>query len=104
MIRVYSSLSSRVLSSFIAEERSMGPFEMDGAREERGGRLREPDETRVRLSPAVGVFRGFFMKAESGPRSSRHNRRRVVGGKRHNGRRKVSGAVSLRFCYTARAD
>ena len=38
----------------------MGPFEMDGAREERGGRLREPDEDKVRLSPAVEAYSAAF--------------------------------------------
>ena len=46
----------------------MGPFEMDGAREERGGRLREPDEDQGALVPAVEASSAaFFMKAEERP-------------------------------------
>ena len=59
----------------------MGPFEMDGAREERGGRLREPDEDQGALVPCRGgVFRGFFHEGRGAARVLHIIEGGVVGG------------------------
>ena len=63
-------------------ERFMGPFEMDGAREECGGSLREPDEHEGTFIPCGGgVFGGLFHEGGGAGRVLHIIEGGVVGGK-----------------------
>ena len=84
---VYSAIISGVIVVQRLEqlhggvERFMGPFEMDGAREERGGSLREPDEHKCKAPQvntdfgtsgiichlgAIGAYKSYMMKYRAG--------------------------------------